>query len=151
MDGCGDSLDLVPIAAWFGKGKRKGAYGAYLLACYDYDDDQYQSVCKIGTGFSDEDLTTLAAAHKDAVIDVSQAYLKHGLATNVFSTDALLFSGLRGRRQRCTIALQTASSQTCGLNPRWCGKSSVRTCRSRLCTRYVTKQEDISARPCCCA
>ena len=27
MEGCGDSLDLVPIAAWHGKGKRKGAYG----------------------------------------------------------------------------------------------------------------------------
>jgi DNA ligase-1 len=40
MDGCGDSLDLVPIAAWLGKGKRKGHYGAYLLACFDEDDDQ---------------------------------------------------------------------------------------------------------------
>ena len=52
----GDSLDLVPIAAWRGKGKRTGWYGAYLCACYNPDEEEFQTVCKIGTGFSDENL-----------------------------------------------------------------------------------------------
>jgi DNA ligase-1 len=59
MDGLADSLDLVPVAAWFGKGKRTGVYGAYLLACYDADADEYQTVCKVGTGFSEEALESL--------------------------------------------------------------------------------------------
>jgi len=54
--GLGDSFDLVPIGAFFGSGKRKAVYGAYVLACYNEDLERYETLCKIGTGFSDENL-----------------------------------------------------------------------------------------------
>ncbi|AEP15409.1 DNA ligase 1 [Emiliania huxleyi virus 88] len=60
LAGMGDSCDLVPIAGYTGRGKRTGVYGAYLLAVYDPDEEVFQSVCKIGTGFSDEDLIQLS-------------------------------------------------------------------------------------------
>lgn len=49
-----DTLDLVPIGAFLGSGKRKGLFGSFLLACYDHKNSEFQTVCKLGTGFSDQ-------------------------------------------------------------------------------------------------
>jgi len=58
IDGMGDSIDVVPIGAYYGKGKRHGSYGAFLLAIWNPEEEEFQTVCKAGTGFSDEDLKT---------------------------------------------------------------------------------------------
>lgn len=55
-NGLSDTFDLVPIGALYGAGKRKGLYGSYLLACYNEDLDCFETICKIGTGFSDDNL-----------------------------------------------------------------------------------------------
>lgn len=57
--GIGDSLDLAVIGAFFGKGRRTGTYGTLLLAAYDDAEDMFFSICKVGTGFKDEDLDTI--------------------------------------------------------------------------------------------
>lgn len=68
LEGLGDSVDLVPLGAYNGRGKRTGYYGAYLLACFDPDTEEFQSVCKIGTGFSDDDLKTLHDLFQEHII-----------------------------------------------------------------------------------
>ena len=78
MEGCGDSLDLVPIGAFHGRGKRTGVYGAYLLACYDESTEELQSICKIGTGFSDAELSSLSEALRPTEIDQPRSYFKFG-------------------------------------------------------------------------
>jgi DNA ligase-1 len=39
-----DSLDLIPVAGFHGRGRRTGTYGSYLLAVYDPKDDVYYSI-----------------------------------------------------------------------------------------------------------
>jgi DNA ligase-1 len=54
-----DAVDLVIVGAFHGRGKRGGTYGALLLAAYDPDEDEYETVTKCGTGFTDEDLANI--------------------------------------------------------------------------------------------
>ena len=54
-----DTVDLVVVGAFHGRGKRAGAYGALLLAAYNSENDTFETVTKCGTGFTDEDLAKL--------------------------------------------------------------------------------------------
>jgi len=54
-----DTVDLVIVGAFHGRGKRAGTYGALLLAAYNPDSDTFETVTKCGTGFTDEDLAKL--------------------------------------------------------------------------------------------
>ncbi|XP_071920885.1 DNA ligase 1 isoform X4 [Coffea arabica] len=82
MDSTGDSLDLVPIAAFHGRGKRTGVYGAFLLACYDVNNEEFQSICKIGTGFSEAVLEERSASLRSKVIPKPKSYYRYSDTIN---------------------------------------------------------------------
>jgi DNA ligase-1 len=54
-----EPVDLVVVGAFHGRGRRAGSYGALLTAAYDPDADTFRTVCKVGSGFTDEDLGNL--------------------------------------------------------------------------------------------
>ena len=54
-----DTVDLVVVGAFHGRGKRAGTYGALLLTAYNPKIDMFETVTKCGTGFTDEDLKKL--------------------------------------------------------------------------------------------
>ena len=43
----------VPIGAWYGNGRKAGWYSPYLLACWDPEREEFQSVCRCMSGFTD--------------------------------------------------------------------------------------------------
>ena len=52
-----DTIDLVAVGAFAGRGRRAGTYGALLMAAYDPKADEFKTVCKLGTGFDDATLS----------------------------------------------------------------------------------------------
>jgi len=54
-----DTFDLAVVGAFYGMGKRKGKYGALLMASYDRELQTYATICKLGTGFDDAFLDSM--------------------------------------------------------------------------------------------
>ncbi|WWD05838.1 hypothetical protein V865_003921 [Kwoniella europaea PYCC6329] len=54
LEGLGDSLDLVPIGAWWGQGRKAGWWSPILLACHNPESGALEAVCKCISGFSDQ-------------------------------------------------------------------------------------------------
>jgi DNA ligase 1 len=71
-----DSIDLVVVGADFGKGKRAGMFGSFLLACWDENLEQMQTVTKMGGGIGDELLLKIYNDLKDMVIDKPPSNLR---------------------------------------------------------------------------
>jgi len=95
-----DTVDLVIVGAFAGRGRRAGTYGAVLLAAYDPDAELYRTVTKCGTGFSDADLASLperlaplARAEKPARVDARQQpdfWFEPGVVIEVLSAELTL-------------------------------------------------------------
>jgi DNA ligase 1 len=85
-----DSFDLTVIGALLGKGKRTGYYGALLLAAYDKKSDTFQSICKVGTGFSDYDLELIYNELKNYVVDKKYYNVNTNLKMDIWFTPKLV-------------------------------------------------------------
>jgi DNA ligase 1 len=92
-----DTLDLVVVGALFGRGRRRGVYGALLLATYDPATDSFPTICKCGTGFSDAELAALPArlaplarADRPARVDARQpadVWFEPGMVIEVLAAE----------------------------------------------------------------
>ena len=80
----GDSLDLVVIGAFFGRGRRTGRYGTLLVATYNDENDTFSSICKVGTGFTDENLDQLYQILSNKVTLKKNQKIDSGMESDVW-------------------------------------------------------------------
>src|SRR5712691_1214955 len=95
-----DTVDLIVVGAFAGRGRRRGVYGALLLAAYDPDAEVFRAVTKCGTGFSDADLAALPARlaplarpQRPARVDARQqpdVWFEPGLVLEILSAELTL-------------------------------------------------------------
>jgi DNA ligase 1 len=95
-----DTVDLAVVGAFAGRGRRRGVYGALLLAAYDPAADVFRAVTKCGTGFSDAELAALPARlaplarpARPARVDARQqpdVWFEPGLVLEILSAELTL-------------------------------------------------------------
>ncbi|MBW2980157.1 ATP-dependent DNA ligase [Candidatus Woesearchaeota archaeon] len=68
-----DTFDLVVVGAFAGRGRRAGTYGALLCAAYNKKTDSFETVCKLGSGFTDEHLAKLPKRFKKYLMNKKPA------------------------------------------------------------------------------
>ncbi|MEO9295409.1 MAG: ATP-dependent DNA ligase [Nitrososphaera sp.] len=85
-----DTLDLVIVGALHGRGRRVGKYGALLLAAYDHASDMFQSVSKVGTGFTDIHLDQFYQQLEKHVIHQKHARVDTGMDMDVWFEPAIV-------------------------------------------------------------
>ena len=133
-----DTVDLVVVGAFSGRGRRRGLYGAVLLAAYDPDADLFRTVGKCGTGFSDADLaelpTRLAPYQRDekpALVDARQpadVWFEPGLVLEVLSAELTLSPNAH---RRLGPAQGRARGWRCGSRGSPAGGGTTRARRTR--------------------
>ncbi len=85
-----DTVDLVVIGAFYGKGRRGGKFGALLMAAYDPETDTFKSVCKVGSGFTDEDLERLTDMLKPYIRETKPPRVDSNMKPDVWIEPALV-------------------------------------------------------------
>ncbi|MCP4762511.1 MAG: ATP-dependent DNA ligase [archaeon] len=64
-----DTIDVTPIGAMWGKGRRVNQYGVLLMAVLNKENQKYEFITQCGTGFSDADIEIFSDLFEPIVID----------------------------------------------------------------------------------
>ncbi|KAK4477671.1 hypothetical protein RD792_016916 [Penstemon davidsonii] len=92
VEGLSDSLDLVPIGAWHGNGRKAGWYSPFLMACYNPDTEEFQSVCRVMSGFSDAFYTEMKDFYSgDKVLGQKPPYYRTAEVPDMWFTAELVW------------------------------------------------------------
>jgi DNA ligase-1 len=79
-----DTVDLVAVGAFHGRGKRAGNYGALLLGAYNKKTDTFETITKCGTGFTDKDLGKLLELLQKHVIPRKHSRVQSKLEADIW-------------------------------------------------------------------
>jgi DNA ligase-1 len=125
-----DTVDLVIVGALHGRGKRAGTYGTFLLAAYNPDTDTFETVTKVGTGFTDADLEKLPKLLNKHKLSHKHSRVNSSLDVDVWFEPAVVIE-IRGAEitlspvHTCAMNVIRAASGLAIRFPRFTGKYRV--------------------------
>ncbi|KAA6428449.1 MAG: DNA ligase [Trebouxia sp. A1-2] len=83
-EGLRDSLDLVVIGAWQGQGRKVKWFSPFLLAAWDPEAEEYQSVCRCMSGFTDAFYADATTRFKATAIPAKKPYYRTNESPDVW-------------------------------------------------------------------
>jgi DNA ligase-1 len=89
-----DPVDLVVVGGFHGRGRRAGSFGALLLAAYDHEEDVFRTLCKVGSGFTDENLAELPGILEEYARDKRHPRVDSLLEADMWFTPGLVIEVL---------------------------------------------------------
>ncbi|XP_031253256.1 DNA ligase 6-like [Pistacia vera] len=96
VEGLNDSLDLVPIGAWHGNGRKAGWFSPFLMACYNPETEEFQSVCRVMSGFSDSFYVEMKEFFSgDKILSKKPSYYRTGEVADMWFSPELVWE-IRG-------------------------------------------------------
>ncbi len=95
-EGMRETFDLVVVGSYYGRGRRKGSFGALLCAVLNEEEQRFETLTKVGTGFTEadaEEISSLLSAHivSEAPKNVS---IKKGMLPDIFIEPAVVIEVL---------------------------------------------------------
>jgi DNA ligase 1 len=95
-EGMRETFDLVVVGSYYGRGRRKGSFGALLCAVLNEEEQRFETLTKVGTGFTEadaEEINSLLSAH--VVNEVPKnVSIKKGMLPDIFIEPAVVIEVL---------------------------------------------------------
>ena len=70
-----DSVDVVLVGAFYGRGRRKGVYGTYIGAVYDPENDTFEAFTRVASGLTDDIMESLMSDIKQYEVKKKPNYV----------------------------------------------------------------------------
>lgn len=94
--GMRETFDLVIVGKYYGRGKRKGSFGALLCAILNDEGQRFETFTKVGTGFTEADakeIDSLLSGHTIAEAP-KNVFIKSRMFPDIFVEPALVIEVL---------------------------------------------------------
>ncbi|MBD3398573.1 ATP-dependent DNA ligase [Candidatus Micrarchaeota archaeon] len=118
-EGMQDTFDLAVVGSYYGKGSRRGHFGALLCAAFNRKTKKFQTFTKVGTGYKDEDFARIEkllrkhkVSKKPPNVEIAKqmepdVYYSPGLVVEVLGAEITHSPGhTAGKKKRKGLALR---------------------------------------------
>ena len=91
-----ETFDLVIVGKYYGRGKRKGSFGALLYAILNEEEQRYETFTKVGTGFTERDAREIDSLLSEHIVNEipKNVLIKSRMLPDIFVEPAVVIEVL---------------------------------------------------------